>query len=576
MELIGWVALLFLGIWVLSLNGRVRTLERKLEKKPTTSASEQENPFLGESSSLQKPLQSSQEALFQPGSSTKFVEWMKEDWLLKLGAFLVLIGFGWFVSYAFLKGWIGPMGRIVLGIISGILILLLGDWRIKKYINQGSIFLVLGSTIILLTIFAAREVYDFFTPLTALIVMFLSSAFIALESVRYKSQALALCGLVFSGVAPLLTNSPDQNYIALFAYLTVVVLGAIWVVGLTGWRNLTPASLLLISFYSFPHFFNFTNKTDTTLLLYAFLFTSIFFITNTIGILKLKNEKLKNITPDLITAAGNGMFLLFWILTAAQEEWKSLIISAWMVVFTVGAFLIFSISKRKEPFYVYAGVGVVMLATATGLELSGPALTIAYIIETAIVVLASYIILRDINLTKTVSFLFAGPLALSAESFTSLAWRTSVFHDDFSVLALMGIVFFGLGLFFLREKMERKVSGAEKLILVFLTIGAVYFFSLLWLSLHAGLQSKDFATMIALFVYTIVGIAVYIYGQTHNYKVLRVYGGLLLGFVVGRLLLVEVWSMELTERIIIFFLIGALLMSTAFLGRKKRIANKIS
>ncbi|MDX1607856.1 MAG: hypothetical protein R3251_01475, partial [Candidatus Spechtbacterales bacterium] len=27
-----------------------------------------------------------------------FVNWLKEDWLLKLGAFLLLIGFGWFVK----------------------------------------------------------------------------------------------------------------------------------------------------------------------------------------------------------------------------------------------------------------------------------------------------------------------------------------------------------------------------------------------------------------------------------------------------------------------------------------------
>lgn len=39
---------------------------------------------------------------------------------------LLLIGFGWLTTYAFLNNWIGPMGRIALGIIAGSLFILLG------------------------------------------------------------------------------------------------------------------------------------------------------------------------------------------------------------------------------------------------------------------------------------------------------------------------------------------------------------------------------------------------------------------------------------------------------------------
>ena len=133
-----------------------------------------------------------------PTMSQKFIGWLKEDWLLKLGALLLLIGFGWLTTYAFLNDWIGPMGRIALGVIAGSIFILLGYWRIKKYLVQGGIFLVLGSTTILLTIFAARTVYGFFTPLSALIVMFLSTAFVALASVKYNSRALSLLSLTLA------------------------------------------------------------------------------------------------------------------------------------------------------------------------------------------------------------------------------------------------------------------------------------------------------------------------------------------------------------------------------------------
>ncbi|HPN89692.1 MAG TPA: DUF2339 domain-containing protein, partial [Candidatus Paceibacterota bacterium] len=233
-----------------------------------------------------------------PTMSQKFIGWLKEDWLLKLGALLLLIGFGWLTTYAFLNDWIGPMGRIALGVIAGSIFILLGYWRIKKYLAQGGIFLVLGSTTILLTIFAARTVYGFFTPLSALIVMFLSTAFVALASVKYNSRALSLLSLTLAGIAPLLTKSPATDHVGLFAYLFVVILGAIWIVALTGQRELTVASLIIVSAYSAPHLlspFSFPLVDTQTLLLFAYAFATLFFLTNTAGLLKLKG---KDIVPD--------------------------------------------------------------------------------------------------------------------------------------------------------------------------------------------------------------------------------------------------------------------------------------
>jgi uncharacterized membrane protein len=508
-----------------------------------------------------------------PTLSDRFVGWLKEDWLLKLGSLLLLIGFGWLTTYAFLNNWIGPMGRIALGIIAGALFILLGFWRIKNYITQGGIFLVLGSTTILLTIFAARTVYDFFTPLSALMVMFLSTAFVALASVKYNSRPLSLLSLTLAGIAPLLTKSPATDHIWLFAYLFVVILGAIWIVALTGQRELTAASLIIVSVYSAPHLLSpslFPLVDIQTLLLFAYAFAALFFLTNTAGILKLKD---KEIVPDLVTAAGNGLFLLAWITMAAKDEWKSLIIAAWMVTFAVGAFLIFRITQRREPFYVYTGVGIAMLAAATSAELHGATLTIAYTIEGGIVALIAYLVLRDIKIAERISLLLIWPAILSVGSLTSRAWATSVMHKDFFVLLVLALTLLGLGAFFLKRVKEIEEKEPKQLNATLLIVGSFYVYALLWLSLHAGLQNDNTAVMISLVIYTIIGLIAYFYGLANEKRGLRLYGGALVGFVVGRLLLVEVWRMELTGRIITFFLIGALLASTAFLGKRKQ--NKI-
>lgn len=512
----------------------------------------------------------------EPTLSNKFVKWLKEDWLLKLGAFLLLIGFGWLTTYAFLNNWIGPMGRIAFGIIAGALFILLGYWRIKNYITQGSVFLVLGSTTILLTIFAARTVYNFFTPLSALVVMFLSVALVALASVKYNSRALSLLSLTLAGIAPLLTNSPPTDHVGLFAYLFVVTLGTIWIVALTGQRELTVASLIIISAYSAPHLLLpslFPLVDIQTLLLFAYAFAALFFLTNTAGILKLKD---KEIVPDLIAAGANGLFLLAWIVTAAPDELKSLIIVAWMVVFAVGAFLIFRITQRREPFYVYTGVDIAMLAAATAAELNGAILTIAYTIESGIIALIAYVVLRDVKIAERISLLLIGPVVLSVGSIISSAWVTSVIHKDFFVLLVLGLTFLGLGSFFLRG--VKKIEDEESLQLnaILLIVGSIYAYVLLWLSLHAGFLNDNTAVMISLVIYTIIGLIAYFYGFANEKNGLRLYGGALVGFVVGRLLLVDVWDMELAVRIVTFFLIGTLLVSTAFWGGRKKQNDAMS
>src|SRR3989338_2035646 len=568
---VGGIVLLAL---VLNLRQRVQRLEQFLQSGSTQSTPEP-NYSAVPRPVYSPPLNAAFEPSVQPiqaGSIDleKFIAWLKEDWLLKLGAFLLLIGFGWLATYAFLNNWIGPMCRITLGIIAGALFIILGSWRIKDYLNQGGVFLVLGSTTILLTIFAAREIYDFFTPLSALVVMFLSTAFVALASVKYNSQSLSLASLILAGAAPLFTNSPAPDYVGLFLYLFVVILGAIWIVALTGQRELTAAALILVAVYSWPHLFSLTSADLGALLPFAYAFTAIFFITNTAGILKLKG---RDIIPDLITAGGNGLFLLSWIMAAAPDEWKSLIISAWMIVFAAGAFLTFRLTQRREPFYVYAGVGVAMLAAATAAELNGAALTIAYTSESGMIALVAYVILKDVHVAEGVSLLLLGSIVLSSNSLTSPIWATSVLHKHFFVLLVLGLTLEGLGLFFLPRVREAKDKEASQVNTSLLVVGSLYFYALLWLSLHALLRNDDTAVMLSLVVYTIIVLITYFYGLANEKRVLKIYGAVLLVFVVGRLLLVDVWKMEIAGKIVTFFMIGALLVSTAFFGRQRKIAD---
>jgi hypothetical protein len=101
-------------------------------------------------------------------------------------------------------------------------------------------------------------------------------------------------------------------------------------------------------------------------------------------------------------------------------------------------------------------------------------------------------------------------------------------------------------------------------------IGGLLAAGLVWIMSHTVIASAALAVTIALFVYTITGLVAYTYGRVqHNDTWLRV-GILLLGMVVLRLALVDVWSMETVWRIVTFLGIGILFIGTALFERGQK------
>jgi uncharacterized membrane protein len=501
-----------------------------------------------------------------PDAGEKFVTWFKEDWLLKLGAMLLLIGFGWLTTYAFLHNWIGPMGRISLGLGAGTLILILGWWRMLRYTAQGAVFLVLGSTVILLTTYAAREVYDFFNPVSSLAIMFLSTAFVAFASVVFDRRPLGIASVLLAGIAPMLTAWPTWDYLSLYTYIAVVIMGSVWIAVWKGHREILVASLFVFAAYSFPVLVGLSAADKDILILFAYGFAALFYLTNTLALFRLKSTEAM---PDMFSAGLNGLLLLAWIIMAAPAEWQSLIISAWAVVFLSGAFLTFKISGRHESFVVYAGVAIAFVVTATTLELDGPTLVIAYTIETALVAILTHLITRDVRVALRLSGLLFGPAILALPSMVSAAWRNGILHDDFFVLLFLTGTMMVLGFYFRPLFKNTNQDDSKKINNALFIVGSLYAYVLIWLSFHAALANDDTAVMFSLAIFTVIGIASYVYGVTFDRRVPRTYGGALLVGVVARLLLVDVWEMAIAGRIATFFLIGTLLMSTAFLGRKR-------
>lgn len=498
--------------------------------------------------------------------SSEFEIWLKQDFMVKVGALLFLLGLGWFVSYAFNEGWIGEVGRITLGISLGVLLLALGAWRIQKYEHQGGIFTAIGSTVILLTLTAGLQIYHLFTPMIALFTMFLSIAYVAFVSVRYDQKSLAVTGLVLASIAPLLVMDPDFSVTEMFSYLLVVVLGTLWVVNVRRWSILTFIALMVVFLYGLP-FLNVQGADQDIALLFSFIFTTVFFIANIVGVIFNETNETKHI--HITIGLGTGMYLIMWILAVAAPEWQSLLCVAWMIVFAFGSYIVYRNTQKSILFYIYSALSFLLLVVATAIELDSSVFTIALAVEILSAILLTSYALDDHRVTTNVSLLFFLPFILSVESLMSYSWRSGTLpYDHLFVLLTVGLSFAIGGLTLLdsakRHKQE-SLLGA-----VFLVLGSVYGLTLIWRVFHATM-AYDIATTFSLIVYTLIGIPLFVIGRFHGNKVYTWSGSIIVGFVVARLLFVEVWNMDITERIITFFVIGVLLMSTAFI--KQRSSN---
>jgi len=215
----------------------------------------------------------------------------------------------------------------------------------------------------------------------------------------------------------------------------------------------------------------------------------------------------------------------------------------------------------------------VYLLLATAVQYSDTTLATIWSLEVALFVLAVYLIdLKKLS-AQIASIAFIVPVLGSLSSVFSSAWEAGIMHQDMLVLMVLAVVLLALGAL-LRghdtneggEAQKGQTDGGA----VLLVLSSIYFATILWLS-SPTIFSEEFAVMGSLVIYTLFGLFFYLSGRMHDHAEKRAYGATVLGLVIARLLIVDVWGMELAGKIVTFLLIGALLMSTAFIGRARHI-----
>jgi uncharacterized membrane protein len=511
----------------------------------------------------------------------KFFSWLAEEWPLKVGIFLLILAVGWFVTYAFINDWIGEVGRVSLGVIFGIVLLVIGFFRAATHRLQGNALLVLGSTAILISIISGIGLYDMFPAAVALVVAFALVVFMTLVALQQNNRALGVMTLLMGAIVPMFVFSEIDISIT-FLYLFVLTAGTLWVTSKTAWNALNIMALVVVFLYSVAYnsFAGFDSNFQN--LVFAFVFVFLFYFSNIFTILYKRTAD----TADLVVAGGTGILFLTWMMMIAPKDLEVYLIVFGALLFSLGAYAIFVITKAKNPVILYAGVALMLLVSATAIQFKGWELVIAYIVEFSAFIMINLYLNRQeegvLAISETFGMILYVVLFLlslthiekifehlngSNYSYGNIS-KTSLITGDLFVIFLLCIMPFVITIFVTQLFERSKKVNYVVLVRFYGLTGGFYATLFVWMMTHLMVADQMLATMLSLVIYTIIGVLFYVRGRRDNYGFFKAIGGIFFAIVLFRLFFVEFWAMDIVGKIVTFFIVGTLFISTTFIGRK--------
>jgi len=168
-----------------------------------------------------------------------FEETVGKRWMTWAGALALFLSVAFFLKYAFDNQWLGPTGRVVLGIGFGLCLLIAGDVALRREMRAlGQGLIGGGLAVLYLSLFAAFSFYQLISQGPAFASMVLVTA--AGVALAVLHDALPLCFLAVLGgfLSPLLVKTGLDPRDGLFAYLTLLNVGVLATALFKRWRSL--------------------------------------------------------------------------------------------------------------------------------------------------------------------------------------------------------------------------------------------------------------------------------------------------------------------------------------------------
>jgi uncharacterized membrane protein len=171
-----------------------------------------------------------------------------ENLISKIGIAILVIAIGFFVKYAIDSDWIGPVGRVGIGLICGGILIGVAHYLRNSYKAFSSVLIGGGLAVFYFTISLAFHQFHLFSQTVSFIIMVVITVFAVVLSTLYDRQELAVIALIGGFTTPFIVSNGNNNYQALFIYLIVLNSGLLAIAYRKAWRLLNLLAFIFTSF----------------------------------------------------------------------------------------------------------------------------------------------------------------------------------------------------------------------------------------------------------------------------------------------------------------------------------------
>jgi len=534
-----------------------------------------------------------------------------QKWLPIIGIIAVIFGASFFLKYAFETDLIGVTGRVILGLLAGLVLVGLGDYWKAKYEKYAWILSGGGIALFYLSIFASFSYYHLVSQTTAFGFMIVVTVFSAALAIRYNAQILAGVGILGGFLTPFLLSTGVDNQIGLFTYLALLNAGIFVLAMYRNWRPLSLLGLVgtMITFAVWYGSFYKPAKLFLTELFLAIFFIEYLFAT-ILGNLFSKRESTKD---DLGLLIINAVWFFGWsykLLEPGYEPYLGVFAALMAAIYIALAYIALTTKKSDKNLGLFlGGIALVFLTLVFPIQFAGRWITFAWAVEASILTYIGFAIAsQKVRIFGLLVMLVSIFRLITLDSSTGpIADYTIVFNQRFFIYLVVIASMIIMSVLYLQRfsvETDREIAGEERVASI-LTAG----WNVLLLAILSMEVLSYYGKQIAAVVNTnrlpsggrvitrgIGGVAqslanqrnalisvlwglyatvLLIVGMKWANKGIRLGALVLFGVTIIKVFMVDLANLPTLYRFISFFVLGALLLAGSYLyyRNQSRLSN---
>jgi len=309
-------------------------------------------------------------------------------WLNRIGISAVLIGMSYFLKLAFDNNWIGPTGRVSIGLLAGIGAIVWSENFRKRGYNLFSYSLkAVGVGVLYLSLWAAFQVYALIPSPVAFGAMVVVTASTAMLAIKQDAEILAAIALAGGFTTPLLLSTGQNREVELFSYVALLCGASVVLVSVKPWRRLLILSYVGMLGLYIGWYWEFYRRPEFTVTLF---FVTIFFAIFTVAPLVSRVPEGSSLLylPAALTLINTGVY--FFQAYAMVDEIDKLAM-AWFALALAAVHIGLSrIVGRQQPAdaemlrLLHLALAVALITIAIPIRLDGHWITVGWLVEAGV------------------------------------------------------------------------------------------------------------------------------------------------------------------------------------------------